>query len=68
MEKYWHSRDQYCDVLFSMIICSQFEIAVNNYGIDSEHKFVSIMSFKHDFYNNSSDKFLQIYVGTVPRI
>ena len=65
MKKYWHSRDQYCNVLFSTIICSEFEIAAiaaMNHEIDSEHKFVSIASFKHNFYNNSFDKFLQIYL------
>ena len=48
--------------MFSTIICSEFEIAAMNHEIDSEHKFVSIASFKRNFYNNSFDKFLQIYL------
>jgi len=33
-----------------------------NHEVDPEHKFVSIASFKRNFYNNSFDKFLQIYL------
>jgi len=33
-----------------------------NHEVDSEHKFVSIASFKRNFYNNCFDKFLQIYL------